>query len=80
MSDHTSAALALISRHLAAPKQFRITTHFADGKTRMHETATIAQAENWAIGERRKIGRDLIDRETGKTVKVVRVTIGKISQ
>lgn len=71
-------ALDLIAKRLAAPRQFRVTTHYEGGATKMHETETEGQAENWATGERRKIGRDLIDRETGGTVRVVDVTIDRI--
>ncbi|RWX70430.1 hypothetical protein EN780_03280 [Mesorhizobium sp. M4B.F.Ca.ET.089.01.1.1] len=62
----------------AMPRNWRVTTHYADGATHHHDTHTAPQAENFAIGERRKIGRDLISRETGETVRVVSVTIGKI--
>lgn len=62
----------------ALPREWRVTTHYESGATRHHDTHTAAQAENFAIGERRKIGRDLIERATGRTVRVVKVTIGRI--
>jgi hypothetical protein len=65
----------LISAALAAPKTHKVVTTFADGRTREQETHSAASAENHAIGERRKIGRDLIDRVTGKTVRVVSVEV-----
>lgn len=68
-------ALDLISSRLAAKKNFRVVATFADGSTRSHETETEFQAKNWAIGERRQIGRNLISRETGKTVHMVSVEI-----
>lgn len=71
-------ALDLIAKRLAAAKNFRVVTTYADGKTRVHETETRGQAENWATGERRKIGRDLISRDTGATVRVVSVEIERI--
>jgi hypothetical protein len=69
---------ALIAARLAAPKNFRVVTLYVSGATRTHDTETAGQAENYAVGERRKIGRDLISRETGKTVRVVSVEIGRI--
>jgi len=66
---------ALIAARLAAKKNFKVLTTYADGAMKTHETETMGQAENWAIGERRKVGRDLVDRLTGKTVRVVRVSI-----
>lgn len=66
---------ALIARMQARPKTLRIQTTFADGSTRYYDVATMGQAEIYATGERRKIGRDLINRETGATVRVVSVDI-----
>ncbi|MBZ9888104.1 hypothetical protein LB559_09145 [Mesorhizobium sp. BR1-1-3] len=68
-------AMDLIAARLAAPKKFRVVTLYECGKTYTHDTEMMGQAENWAIGERRKIGRDLIERATGKTVRVVSVEI-----
>lgn len=69
----------LIAKRLAAPKNFRVVTTYADGRTRVRETETLGQAENWATGERRKIGRDLISRNedltAGPIVRVVSVDI-----
>jgi len=63
----------------AAPRNWRVTTHYADSAPYHHETHTSAQAETWAIGERRKIGKQLLSRETEKQVTVTAVTIGKIN-
>lgn len=68
----------IIAKALAAPKNFRVITTYADGRERTHDTATAAQAEMWAIGERRKIGVAKIDRETGATVSVKSVEIVNI--
>src|SRR5690606_31548043 len=68
-------ALDLIARELAKPMTHRVVTTYADGAIRSHETRGLAQAENYATGERRKIGRDLVDRATGATVRVVAVDI-----
>ncbi len=69
---------ALISRLQSMPKAFAVVTRFADGSERRYETATEGQARNYAVGESRKIGRDLINRETGKTVRVNAVDVVKI--
>lgn len=65
----------LIAAALAAPKTHKVVTLFADGRAREFETRSLASAETYAVGERRKVGRDLIDRETGKTVRVVHVAV-----
>lgn len=69
---------ALIASRLAAPKTHRVVTTYACGKTRVLETATEKQANTHAIGERRLIGRSLVSRETGATVRVVSVVVERI--
>jgi hypothetical protein len=66
---------AFLADHLARPLTHRVVTTYADGNTKSHDTRGAAQAENWAVGERRKIGRDLIDRATGLTVRVISVEV-----
>lgn len=73
-----TAVNQLIARRLAAPKVFRVTTAYDDGRIRTHDTETAAQAENWATGERRKIGRELTDRETDTVVRVVSVIVDRL--
>ncbi len=68
----------LIAAALAAPKTHTVLTTYADGAIKQHQTASLAQANNWAVGERRKLGRDLIDRATGNAVRVVNVEILEI--
>jgi hypothetical protein len=68
----------LIAAALAAPKTHKVVTIYADGAVKHFDTRNLASAENHAIGERRKIGRDLIDRMTGKTVRVVSVAVSEI--
>lgn len=58
-----------------APKTHRVTTHYAGGASRNHDTRSAATAETYAVGERRKIGRTLINRETGAEVRVIAVTV-----
>lgn len=67
--------LDFIEARLAAPKRFRTTTTYRNGDIRHHDTETLAQAENWADGERRKIGKKVINRDTRETTFVVSVTV-----
>jgi len=68
----------LIAAALAMPKTHKVVTTYADGSVREFETRSHQTAENHAVLERRKIGRDLIDRMSGKTVRVVRVVVEPI--
>lgn len=68
----------LIAKHLAKPITHNVVTIYADGSEKNHGVRSMAQAENWAVGERRKIGKDLINRETGNTVRVTSVFIKEI--
>ncbi|TPN04488.1 hypothetical protein [Mesorhizobium sp. B2-1-2] len=70
---------SFLTARAAAPREWRVTTIYANGTTRTHDTHSEAGAENYATGERRKIGRDLISRETGATVHVVDVTVERIA-
>ena len=63
---------------LSAKKTHKVVTAYSDGRTREHETASLPQAENYATAERRKIGRELIDRTTGNSVFVASVRIVEI--
>lgn len=76
-------ALALISRRLAAPKRFVVLTRFERagevGERRL-EIETRGQAENHAMRERRKIGRNLICSMTGKPLRVLSVEIQIIGE
>lgn len=68
-------ALEKIAAAQAMPKTHRVVTTYECGKTRNHDTRCLASAKNFAIGESRKINRDLIERETGNKVRVVSVEI-----
>lgn len=70
---------AFLKAQLARPLTHRVTIHYEGGATRTHDTRSEAQAENYAVGERRKIGRSLTDRMTGDTVRVSGVTITSLS-
>ncbi|MBY5863238.1 hypothetical protein [Rhizobium leguminosarum] len=65
----------LVAAMLAKPITHEVVTTFADGTERRFGVRSNAQGENYAVGERRKIGRDLINRETGATVRVVSVEV-----
>ena len=69
----------LILARLAEPMTHRVTTTYADGATRTHDTRSATAAENFMVGERRKIGRQLINRDTGATVCVVSVDVSPIA-
>ena len=66
---------AILAAMLARPMTHEVVTVFADGETRAFPVRSLAQAENYAVGERRKIGRDLVNRDTGETVRVIAVEV-----
>ena len=66
---------ALIARHRALPMTHVVVTRFTDGREERHETRSAGAAENWAIGERRKIGRRLLSRQSGQVIIVESVRI-----
>jgi len=74
-------AIEMIEAALAMPHTHAVVTKFADGTERRFTTRNIASAENFAVGERRKIGRDLISRgddlghKAGDMVRVVSVDV-----
>jgi len=63
---------ALIAAALAAPKTHVVVVTYADGRVRRFETRNEASAENHAVMERRKVGRDLIDRATVSEIEKVK--------
>lgn len=71
--------LSLIAAQLAKPKTHKVVTRYAGGATAELEHRSAAAAENYAVGERRKIGRDLISRNedltAGPMVRVVAVEV-----
>lgn len=74
----------LILAMLAKPITHNVVTKFADGSERVLGTRCAKSAENYAFGERRKIGRDLISHgddlghKSGDIVRVVSVEIKEI--
>lgn len=69
---------ARIAAALAKPITHEVITTYADGSEKRHGTRCAKSAEAYAIGERRKIGRELIDRATGKAVEVLTVEVSEI--
>lgn len=59
----------------AAPKPWLVTTTYADGSVRILRQPREAMARSYAADVSRKIGRKLIDRDTGATVMVVSVDV-----
>ena len=68
----------LIAAALAAPKTHKVVTTYDDGTNRIHETRSEQTAENYAIGERRKIGRRFLSRVLNEWAMVVSVEVTKI--
>lgn len=78
-------AMDRINAALAAPKTHRVITRYMINgiKAERHfDTRNAASAENYAIGERRKIGRDLImrnpDLTDGPIIRVFAVDVEAI--
>jgi len=69
------AKLALI---IAQPITHTVVVTYLDGTSRSLGVRGAKAAENNARAERRHIGRPLIDRETGRIVRVVSVEIAPI--
>lgn len=69
---------ARIAAALAQPLTHRVSTVYAGGAVKHHDVRNLGAANNWAIGERRKLGRKLLDRITGETVEVVAVEISEL--
>lgn len=65
----------LIAAALSAPNTHVVRTVYSDGSVRLHPTRSHATAANYATGERRKIGNELVDRETGAARTVIAVEI-----
>jgi hypothetical protein len=72
-------AEGLIARALAMPHTHEIVWAYADGRSERFTTRNRASAENFADGRRAKLNRDLIDRETGETVRIVSVEVREIA-
>lgn len=69
---------ARIAAALAQPLTHRVSTVYAGGLVKTHDVRSLGAANNWAVGERRKIGRKLLDRATGEAVEVIAVEISEL--
>lgn len=67
--------VARLERIAAGSKPCVYVIRYACGKERRIPCHSLAAANNGAARERRKIGRELIDRMTGATVRVVSVDV-----
>lgn len=75
----TETTLQMIERIRKMPHTHKVVTTFEDGQVREHTTRSLASAETHAdCVERPKIGRNLIVRATGRTVRVVSVEVKEI--
>jgi hypothetical protein len=72
-------AMDLINAALEAPKTHRMVATYACGKIYTFETRSNASAQSHAEMWRRKINRNLIDRDSGKTVRLVSVDVEVIA-
>jgi hypothetical protein len=72
---------AFLQRMLARPMTHEVVTTFADGTERRFKVQSLGAANNHAVGERRKVGKDLISRgddlghKAGDIVRVVDVSV-----
>ena len=66
------ARLAAIA---AMPKTHIVVTTYADGRTRRFGCRSQNAANNYRASIAGKIGRDLIDRDTGATVRVISIEV-----
>lgn len=72
------ATAELLARIQAMPHTHKVVTTYADGKVREFTTRSEKTAKNHAVLDRRNIGRDLIERETGNIVRIVSVEVVEI--
>lgn len=68
----------LIAAALAMPNTHEVVSTYADGSERRLTTRNLLSAKNHARRESAKIGRGLIDRDTGKTVRYVSVDVREL--
>ena len=69
----------LIAAALSMPHTHEVVSTYADGSTKRLTTRSAASAETYARTLRPRIGRELISRETGKTVSYVSVDVREIA-
>lgn len=64
-----------LARMIARPKTHAVVATYESGKVYSFECASLGAAKNHATTWERKIGKSLISRETGETVRVISVVI-----
>lgn len=67
--------IARLESLAAAPKDWLVTITYACGKIRTHRQPREVMAQNFAEREARKIGKRLIERETGRIVIIESVSV-----
>jgi hypothetical protein len=70
---------AIVAAMLAKPITHKVVTTWTDGQVNVLEVRSLAQAENHKITMGHRVGRDIIRRETGETVRVVSIEIVKVA-
>jgi hypothetical protein len=68
-------AVALLERLAAGPKPFRVVSKLDNGEVRTMDCHSRRAADNHAASLRRKIGKPLIQRDTGLTVRYLSVEV-----
>lgn len=68
-------AIARLNALQNMPKTHAVLTAYDNGDTLRHETRSATSAEMYAVGERRKIGKTFISRETDQPRTVMSVEI-----
>ena len=68
----------LIQSRLDAPLTHQVVTVYDDGSRKVHKTRSFDTANNFATGERRRIGRAFISREDDKSRVVMAVLVEPI--
>ena len=71
MTDHHANAMNLINAALAAPKTHAAVITYSDGSQHRLECRSEATARNHLEVYRGQVGRDLISRKTGMTIRLV---------
>jgi hypothetical protein len=75
IEDQVRARIAAIQ---SKPITHVVVTTYDDGSTKEHRAHGLSSANNWAVGERRKIGRTLVNRDTLAAVRVMSVEVKEI--
>lgn len=73
-TTHPLLAAVLAMRHT-----HEVVSTYADGRTKRLTTRSAASAETYARTLRPRIGRELIDRDTGKPVRYVSVDVRELA-